>query len=82
MDSNQVVEEEELADCIACGEEKPVDGGEEVVIDRTYVDHMLVSEDSEFVCADCVSVAEEAQVERQLESRYWRGYNEFSRRYG
>ena len=73
---------EEHGICQMCDEEVDVKDGEMVVIDRTYVDHMLVSEDQEFVCNRCIEEAEEAQVERSLSSRYWAGHEDFRRRYG
>ena len=73
---------EEHGICQMCDEEVDVKDGEMVVIDRTYVDHMLVSEDQEFVCGNCIDQAQEAEVDRALESRYWSGYHEFRSRYG
>ena len=66
---------EELSECDNCHEEKPYTEGEMVVVDVTRVDGMVVSEDAEFVCADCIINAEEAQLERQIEAREWRGYD-------
>lgn len=65
----------ELDDCAACEETKPVEGGDMVVTYTTRVDGFVVSEDSEFVCADCLGIAEEAQLDRQLSAREWAGYD-------
>lgn len=68
-------------ECDACGEEKPAEGHEMVVIDSTYVDGMLVSEDREPVCADCIYDAEESQVERALDARAWAQYDKWEARH-
>ena len=73
---------EELDECAACGEEKPIDGGEEVVTYTHRVEGRAVAQDSEFVCGDCISIAEDAQAERAMEARYWRGEEDFRRRWG
>lgn len=60
---------EDTAYCELCDEDKPLATGEDVVVDRTYVDHMLVSEDTEWLCRDCLDEAEEAELDWQLRRR-------------
>lgn len=67
----------ELGFCDSCGEEKPVEGGVSHEIDRTYVDHMLVSTESDWFCKDCddelTAALEQAEIdrhERRIEEAY------------
>jgi len=68
-------EAEQYEECAACNEEKPLEGGKEVTVHTHRVDGQAVGVDTEWVCADCIDEAEDAQVERQLEARQWRGYD-------
>lgn len=61
--------------CDWCDEERPVTEGENVVTDRTYVDHMQVSEDTVFICSRCVEEAEDRKTEAALDAYEWRGYD-------
>ena len=56
-------DEVELGFCDSCGDDKPVDGGINIEIDRTYVDHMLVSTEYDWFCSDC-----RGELERELEA--------------
>lgn len=66
--------------CEACDEEKPEAEGQWQVTDRTYVDHMQVSEERSFVCNNCIESFEDMAVERALEARWWNGYDEWEAR--
>jgi len=70
-----MTEANDVAVCGACDEEKDIEGGQEVTVHTHRIDGQAVAVDTEWVCADCISGAEDAQVERQLEARQWRGYD-------
>jgi len=53
--------------CVECEAEVPVHQGEHVVVGVTRVDHMIVSEDTEFVCRECIEAAEETNTDRMIE---------------
>lgn len=51
-------------ECDCCGEMKPEQGGEEVEIGVTRVDHMIVSRDMAWICQDCKEWAEGVEWDR------------------
>lgn len=60
---------DEWSECFACGEsyrtyddEGNLNGVDEIV-DVTYVDHMVVSEDREFICRDCMDRRDDAAID-------------------
>ena len=65
----------EFEECLGCGEMADPELGEMVVVGQTWVDHMMVSEEREFLCSVCVEAAEEASMEQQARMnprKYWR----------
>lgn len=60
-------DEADLAECDACGEMKPEEGG----LHHKGIVHaaMIDPPDESWICADCIYHAEEAQLDRALEAR-------------
>ena len=60
-------DEVELGFCDSCGEDKPLEGGKSHVVDQTYVDHMLVSTESDWFCKDCDDEWKEAMANAEID---------------
>lgn len=77
---NEVNDGVDMAQCEACGEEKPAEDGESVVVYTHRIDGRAVAEDYEWVCRSCLDEAEDAATDRLIAAREWRDYDKWEER--